>query len=616
MIRHHPLPFGAEIQPAGGVRFRLWAPSADKVELCIQSIQSADTASADYPMAAHSRGWHECTVPEAKAGTRYRFRINGELLVPDPASRFNPDDVHGSSEVIDPSAFDWQDADWRGRLWEHAVIYELHLGCFTPEGTLKAAEQKLPYLAELGITAVELMPVADFSGRRNWGYDGALPFAPDSRYGRPEDLKRFVQAAHGLGLMVLLDVVYNHFGPDGNYLHAYAAPFFIDHPSQLSTPWGAAIDFSCEKVRDFTLHNALYWLEEYHVDGLRLDAVHAIHDDSPLHVVKELAVVIHAAFRDRQVHLILENDNNQSRFLDREESGKPHYATAQWNDDIHHVMHVLLTGETDGYYRDYARHAAERLGRCLTEGFDYQGEPSPYRHKATRGEPSAHLPSAAFIAFLQNHDQIGNRAFGERIGQLAAPRALEAAHAVLLLSPQVPLLFMGEEFAAAQPFLYFCDYTEQAPDLAASITAGRREGFARFTRFADPVLRDHIPDPNAEFTFRASKLDWSVLNQPNHARALAHHRHLLQIRHDRLVPRLAGTRGTGYAVHGPHALGATWRLGDGSSLYLAANLGAEDVSNVPMVRAELIYRSEHLRDEDLRQGRLSAWSVAWWVQEV
>lgn len=610
MIRHHPLPFGAEILPEGGVRFRLWAPSADKVELC---IEGAGTASAAYVMAGHSRGWHECTVPEATARTRYRYRINGKLLVPDPASRFNPDDVQGASEVINPRAFDWLDTGWQGRLWEHAVVYEMHVGCFTPEGTFAAAEQKLAYLADLGITAVELMPVADFPGRRNWGYDGVLPYAPDSRYGRPEDLKRFVQTAHSLGLMVLLDVVYNHFGPDGNYLGAYAAPFFTD---RHTTPWGAAIDFSCQHVRDFYLHNALYWLEEYHFDGLRMDAVHAIHDDSPLHVANEAALLIHASFRDRLVHLVLENDNNQARFLDREDSGKPRHATAQWDDDVHHLLHVLLTGERDGYYADYTEHPVERLGRCLTQGFAYQGEPSPYRQGERRGESSAHLPAAAFVAFLQNHDQVGNRAFGERISQLAAPRAVEAAHAVLLLSPQIPLLFMGEEFSVAQPFLYFCDYADDSPDLAAAVTNGRRKEFERFARFSDPALRERIPDPNAESTFRASKLDWASTDRPNHARTLTHMRRLLALRHDRLMPRLAGARGSGYAMYGTHTLGAAWRLGDGSRLALRANLGAEDADKVPLPNGHLIYRSEHLSERDLNAGHLPAWSVAWWMEEV
>ncbi|PYX83975.1 MAG: malto-oligosyltrehalose trehalohydrolase, partial [Acidobacteria bacterium] len=396
----------------------------------------------------------------------------------------------------------WQDTKWLGRRWEEAVIYELHVGTFTPEGTFAAVEKRLPYLAELGVTAVELMPVADFPGSRNWGYDGVLPFAPDSRYGRPQDLKHLVQSAHRLGLMIFLDVVYNHFGPEGNYLHAYAPQFFT---KRHHTPWGDAINFDGpdnRAVRDFFIENALYWLNEFNFDGLRLDAVHAIVDDSKPDILTELAGRARAqAGPGRHVHLVLENDDNAARYLRR--GDRPNYYDAQWNDDIHHSLHMIITGETDGYYADYAEAPVRHVGRCLTQGFDYQGELSKFRGGQKRGEPSRDLPLSAFVSFLQNHDQIGNRAFGQRLGSITDPRALRAAITVLLLAPSPPLLFMGEEFHAHTPFLFFCDF---GGELAQAVTDGRRNEFARFARFSDPATRAQIPDPIAQETFERSKL--------------------------------------------------------------------------------------------------------------
>jgi malto-oligosyltrehalose trehalohydrolase len=322
---------------------------------------------------------------------------------------------------VDPGAFDWQDEGWPGRPWEEAVVYELHVGTFSPEGTFAGVERRLDYLASLGVTAIELMPVGDFPGRWSWGYDGVLPFAPDASYGRPEDLKRLVQAAHARGLMVLLDVVYNHFGPEGNYLHVFARDAFFTE--RHHTPWGAAINFDgpgAALVRRFFVDNALYWIEEYHFDGLRLDAVHAICDDSATHVLEEIAANVRAGpGRERQVHLVLENDANQSRFLARD-ANAGRAVTAQWNDDLHHALHAILTGEADGYYADYAAAPQAHLGRCLAEGFAYQGDASPYRRGKARGERSAHLPPGAFVGFLQNHDQVGNRAFtsGQRLSRL------------------------------------------------------------------------------------------------------------------------------------------------------------------------------------------------------
>jgi maltooligosyltrehalose trehalohydrolase len=555
MRRAHDMPFGAAPRGDGQFAFRLWAPGEPRVVL--------EVGEAIAPMARRDDGWHEIALA-ASPGARYRYRLADGVAVPDPASRCNPEDVHGASQLVDPREYLWRDSGWRGRPWEEAVIYELHVGTFTPQGTFAAAREHLAELAALGITALELMPLAEFPGARNWGYDGVLQYAPDASYGTPNELKALVDAAHGHGLMVLLDVVYNHFGPDGNYLHAYCPQFF--NPRRR-TPWGAAINFDgpdSRTVRDFYVHNALYWIEEYAFDGLRLDAVHAIRDDSDTHIVCEIAKALRAGpGRERHVHLVLENDANQARFLGP-------CATAQWNDDLHHAAHVLVTGETDGYYADYAEQPLERFGRALAEGFVFQGEPSALRGGARRGEPSAHLPSPAFVSFLQSHDQVGNRALGERLHALGDPARERAALACLLLSPQVPMLFMGEEFAAATPFLYFCDF---GPELAQAVAQGRREEFARFAAFADPKARAAIPDPGSAETFARSKLDWPCRARTRHRERLALVRELLRLRRERLVPRLAGMRRGGrYAVRDGQ-LRVSWTLGDRSTLHLATDAG-------------------------------------------
>ena len=574
MKRRYKMPFGAECQDDGSIRFRLWAPAARTVELCLASSNKA----VRLPLNRCDQGWFELTTDAARPGTQYKFRIDDAREVPDPASRFQPRDVHGPSEVTAPETFDWQDGAWRGRRWEEAVVYELHVGAFTPSGTFAAVRDRIDYLADLGITAVELMPVGDFPGRRNWGYDGVCPFAPDSTYGKPEDLKDLIQSAHNRGIMVLLDVVYNHFGPEGNYLASYAPQFFTD---RHRTAWGDGINFDGPEnrvVRDFFIHNALYWLTEYHFDGLRLDAVHAIIDDSTPHILTELADAVRSSIEpDRHVHLILENDLNQARYLQRTERCHPRSYTAQWNDDIHHALHVLVTGERDGYYLDYSEHPIDQLGRCLVAGFAYQGEASVYRNGKTRGESTQGLPPNAFVSFLQNHDQIGNRAFGERITTLADCRAVRAAAAILLLAPSPPLIFMGEEFGAETPFLFFCDFEK---DLAAAVTAGRRNEFAIFTRFNDSAERNRIPDPNASTTFEASRLRWDLIDQPRQRGWLRFYRELMKLRCQHIVPRLASACGVqgDFEVHGNRGLIARWRFPDRSRLILMANLGADSLS--------------------------------------
>ena len=591
--RAHVMPFGTALAD-DGVQFRLWAPNATRVEWV-----SDDSAQ---PMQAHADGWFTLHVPGAVAGTHYAFRIDGGLTVPDPASRSNPDDVHRPSEVVDPRAYAWCDGDWRGRPWHEAVVYELHIGTFTPQGTFAAAIERLDDLVALGVTALEIMPVAEFPGRRNWGYDGVLPFAPDATYGRPEDLKRLVDAAHAHGLMVLLDVVYNHFGPDGNYLHAYAPAFFS---ARHHTPWGAALNFDgagSRTVRDFFIHNALYWLEEFHVDGLRLDAVHAIVDDSPQHVVDELAAAVHAGpGAQRLVHLVLENDRNSARLLRRGSDGRAQAATAQWNDDLHHAAHVLASHERDGYYVDYADAPAAQLARALAEGFVFQGEASTYRDGARRGEPSAALPPAAFLNYLQTHDQVGNRAFGERIDAYADHAALRALYACVLLAPSPPLLFMGEEYAASTPFLYFCDY---AGELARAVTEGRRREFARFAQFADPQARARIPDPNDERTFVRSRLDIAEREREPHAGWYAHIRSLLELRRTRLLPLLGSARSGVYLVHAAACIALRWPLGDRATLHLLANLDAAPAA-APLPPGDVLYESGSARPGD----RLAPWYV-------
>lgn len=534
--------WGPELRDDGAT-FRLWAPDAPAVTL---EIDGRDPV----PMTAGEDGWFAADA-SVGPGARYRFRLSDDLAVPDPASRAQQGGVHGWSVVVDPATYVWR-TDWPGRAWEEMVIEEVHAGLL---GGFAGVAERLPSMADLGVTAVELMPVNAFGGTRNWGYDGVLPYAPVESYGTPDDLRALVDRAHELGISVFLDVVYNHFGPDGNYLGAYAKGFF--HP-EVHTPWGGAVAVDEEPARRFFIDNALMWLEEYRIDGLRFDAVHAIANTGFLDA---MAAEIRERVK-RPVHLVLENETNDA---DRLAPGK---YDAQWNDDFHNVLHVLLTGETDAYYTDFAENPAERLARCLAEGFIYQGEGSPNHDGRPRGTPSAHLPPTRFVSFLQNHDQIGNRALGERLTLLTDPAKLAAATTLWALGPQIPLLFMGDESGSETPFLFFTDFHDA---LADAVREGRRGEFAKFAAFSDPAKREAIPDPNARDTFDRSRPQ----DGPDAATWRDLYRRLLTLRRERIVPVLKGAASLGAQAVGPAAVVARWRMADDTVLTIAINLGDE-----------------------------------------
>lgn len=566
----------------GETTFRIWAPAARNVELL------ADEARLMQPQAD---GWHTLSVPGAGAGTLYRYRVDGTEL-PDPASQFQPHDISRPSEVIDHSAFSWNTRNWRGRPWHEAVLYEAHVGTFTSEGTYTAMIDKLDHLVALGITALELMPLADFAGRRNWGYDGVLLYAPDSAYGRPEDLKRLIDEAHRRGLMMFLDVVYNHFGPEGNYLGAYAPQFFC----KAQTPWGSAIDYRVAQVRDFAIQNALHWLINYRFDGLRLDAVHAITEPGQPHLLNELSAHVGelAAASGRHIHLVLENDDNRSSLLAPQEDPPHGRYRAQWNDDFHHAWHTLLTGERHGYYIDYPASSPEHVQRTLASGFAYQGEVSVHRDGRNRGENSIHLSPLAFVNFLQNHDQIGNRALGERLDSLTKPEKIEAALAIMLLAPQIPMLFMGEEWGSKRPFPFFCDFHGK---LAEAVRRGRRN------EFKDSYAKgENIPDPLDEATFELAKLDWPGAHDTGKMKRIELVQNLLALRQREIVPHL---REAAFleADADSQRLSLSWQLAD-KRLQLDANLSCAPIAS-PRRTGRTIWGAS--------EDNLAPWSAVWTV---
>ncbi len=601
--RSHSMPFGAEVLPDGRVRFRLFAPAAERVAL---AIQGQERQAEMRPLGG---GWHECVTEQAGVGSRYRFVLPDGTHVPDPVSRFQPEDVNGPSEVIAPGSYTWRDGAWKGRAWHEAVIYELHIGTFTPEGTFRAAIGKLDHLRDLGVTVMEIMPVGDFSGDRGWGYDGVLWYAPDAAYGRPEDLKALVEAAHARGIAVLLDVVYNHFGPEGNYIPKYFPNLLTE---RHKTNWGAAVNYDdkqSEVVRELAIHNALYWIEEFHLDGLRLDAVHAIMDESPKHLLTELAERVRALETPYAVHLVLENEKNEAFRLTRDEGNRPEHFTAQWNDDIHHVLHTAATHEDAGYYADY-QGDTELLGRALAEGFAFQGQASVCTGEA-RGESCAHLPPTAFVSFIQNHDQIGNRAFGERINDISKDDAMKSLVAVYLLLPQVPMMFMGEEWRASTPFPYFCDFHGE---LADKVREGRRDEFKNFPEFQDPKKRDAIPDPLAMSTFASAKLKWEEMGEPEHAECLGRHRELIAVRQREIAPMLNSITGNAGAfdVLGPGAVLIRWATNNGKELRLYANLCDRAKDNFPATEGRVLWH----QGPEIQGTTFGPWTVRWTLKDA
>lgn len=549
------LPVGAEVQPGGGVHFRVWAPAATRIAVALEG-------GSVHALTAEPDGYFSGFVAAAGVGTRYRFRLDGQdNALPDPASRCQPDGPHGASQVVDPARFAWSDTGWRGVPRERLVIYEMHIGTFTPEGTWEAAAHHLPALVELGITAVEMMPIAEFPGKFGWGYDGVDLFAPTRLYGAPDDLRRFVDRAHALGLAVILDVVYNHFGPDGNYLRSFAPAYFS---RQHATEWGEAINFDgpdSGPVREFFVANAGYWVEEYHFDGLRLDATHRIYDDSADHVLAAIGRRVRAVAPGRATFIAAENDAQVARLARPPDTGG-YGLDGLWNDDFHHAARVALTGRREFYYRDFTGIAGEFVA-LARYGYLFQGQDS-----SRRGTPALDLPALSFVNYLENHDQIAHSGAGSRGHLLSSPGCWRAMTAYLLLSPGVPLLFQGQEFCAASPFLYFTDH---AGELARMVRQGRAEYLAAFPSLASPDMQARLADPASPETFRRCVLDHG--ERRHSAAALALHRDLIALRGEIFA---GGPRRIDGAALGDRA----WVLryfatAGGGDLLLIVNLGVD-----------------------------------------
>ena len=510
--------FGA-LPERDGVRFQVLALSSRQLQLRLLTGVAAGT----YPLEPHADDTQCCFVRGAGAGDRYVYSIDGSDPRPDPASRSQPDGVHGPSAIVDPYAFRWQHQRWTVRPAREQTLYELHVGTFTPEGTFTAARQRLPQLHDLGITAIELMPIAEFAGARNWGYDGVSLYAPSRNYGRPDDLRAFVDAAHGLNIAVILDVVYNHLGPEGAYLMQFYPAYMTDHHH---TPWGSGINLDgpgSKAVRRFIVDNAVSWITDYRLDGLRLDATHALVDAGQRHIVTEIAAAARAAAQ-WPVTILAEDDRNLSTIIEAAEDGG-WGLDGVWADDLHHVLRSRLAGDRHGYYRDYSG-SLDELARTLRQGWLFTGQHSAHGN-AARGTDPSRLPMHRFVVCLENHDQIGNRATGDRLNHTIDAAAWRAASAVLLTSPMTPLLFMGQEWAASSPFQYF---TDLEPRLGVLVTEGRRREFEDFPEFTDPGARSRIPDPQDVGTFERSKLDWSERERPEHAQSLALYTDLLRLR--------------------------------------------------------------------------------------
>jgi maltooligosyltrehalose trehalohydrolase len=556
--RSRRLPVGAEVVPEG-VHFRVWAPKRRRVDAVF--IDTGGEWPLEVPLAAEGDGWFSGLAEGAGAGALYRFRLDGGDAYPDPASRFQPEGPHGPSRVVDPGDYSWSDDRWEGVRPAGQVLYEMHIGTFTREGTWAAAERELPELARLGITCLEVMPVAEFPGRFGWGYDGVDLFAPTHLYGEPDDFRRFVDRAHAVGLGVILDVVYNHFGPDGNYLKQFSDSYFTD---RYTNDWGEAIDFEgpdSGPVRDFFLANARAWIEEYHLDGLRLDATQDVKDASPEHILAAVARTVRAAGGARSTWLVAENEPQHARLALPPERGG-YGIDALWNDDFHHTAIVALTGRKEAYYSDYGGTPQELLS-AVKYGYLYQGQRYDWQEQR-RGTPVLRLPRAAFVLFLQNHDQVANSARGERGHLQSSPGAWRAMTALLLLAPATPMLFMGQEFCASTPFLFFADHE---PELAAKVRKGREEFLTQFPSLADPEIVQGIPDPADPETFERCKLDFG--ERATHAAGYALHEDLLRLRREDRVFRVQGGADRG-------ALGVLDGAVLGADAFLLRFFGPED----------------------------------------
>ncbi len=563
-------PIGAEVMPAGGVHFRVWAPRRRRVAVVLESAADHPAAREGVPVGLEPEadGYFVGGVPDAGPGTRYRFRLDDDPhLYPDPAARFQPDGPHGPSQVIDPAAFRWGDGDWRGVGRTGQVLYEMHIGTFTPEGTWQAGIRELPELADLGITILEVMPVAEFPGRFGWGYDGVDLFAPTRLYGPPDDFRRFVDRAHALGIGVILDVVYNHVGPDGNFLKAFADDYFTD---RYANEWGEAINFdgpNSAPVRTFFLTNAAYWIDEFHLDGLRLDATQQIFDSSPDHILTAIGRTVRAAARGRSTYIVGENEPQQVKLVRPVERGG-YGLDALWNDDFHHTAKVTMIGRNEAYLSDYLGTPQEFISAAKW-GYLYQGQRYSWQGKR-RGTPALDVPPCHFVHFIQNHDQIANSGRGERCHELTSPGRYKALSTLLLLGPQTPMLFQGQEFAASSPFFFFADHN---PELAKLVYKGRAEFLSQFPSLALPEMQQCLPDPAAPRTFERCKLDLG--ERQKHASRYALHRDLLRLRREDPVFRAPRHRGVDGAVLGPQAFVLRFFAEGGADRLLVVNLGRD-----------------------------------------
>ena len=582
------LPIGAEPQRAGGTHFRVWAPERHRVDVVV--------GSRDLALRDEGNGYFSGLVAEASSGTLYRYRLDGGSAYPDPASRFQPEGPHGPSQVVDPAAFRWNDRAWRGRGLEGQVIYEMHIGTFTREGTWEAAARELRELAELGITVLEVMPVAEFSGTFGWGYDAVALFAPTRLYGDPDDMRRFVDRAHAEGLAVILDVVYNHFGPDGAYHREFSPHYFTD---RYDNEWGDPLNFDGDEsapVREFFVANAGYWIEEFHLDGLRLDATQQVFDASPVHVLREITRRVRDAGDGRATLVIAENEPQEVKLV-RDAALGGYGMDALWNDDFHHAATVALTGRNEAYYTDYFG-AAQELVSAVKWGYLYQGQRYAWQGKR-RGTPAFRVRPAAFVNYLQNHDQVANSGFGLRMHRLASPGRYRAMTALLLLAPGTPMLFQGQEFAASSPFYFFADHE---PQLAAAVRRGRAGFVSQFPSVATPEVQAQLTDPGDPATFQRCRLDLG--ERERHAEAYALHRDLLRLRREDAVFRAQRPRSVDGAVLAPEAFVLRFFDEDGADRLLVVNLGRDlhfYPSPEPLLappeghRWETLWSSEHPR---------------------